>query len=170
MEHPFNDDSMEYEKSIHGYVLTPQAVLRELGIDLAAAGNIVGSANPSAYISRKLRENSRTVYRYLKENSIDTQLWARVLAKAPSVRDMIKEMLLGQIEYEYSTGYSAIMSGINPTTGAIMDITAIRGRAKIAPIVEELANDEIVPEIGVCLRYIGHLNFLSFPQWLQGDY
>ena len=152
---PYESEEMTYKPHPTArYVLTPEYVKTVLGIDLSDRGLVVGS-NPSMHATRTLDRVSRKVYRYCLENAVNTELMSLIMAKAPSVRNHIRDMMLAEIEYE--------MSGVSPI------IT--RDRERVSPETEEIANNITIPEIGTVIRYCGELNFgLGLPNWMRGDY
>ena len=150
---PHSGEDMEYKPHPTArYVLTPEYVKTMLGIDLSARGMAVG-ANPSAYATRMLDRASRKVYRYCLAASMDTELLRLILAKAPSCRELLRDMMLAEVEFE-SAGNSPFSEDKNK---------------RISYETAELANDMIIPEIGTVLRYSGKLNLFN-QHWLQGEW
>jgi len=152
--YPYTGEDMAYKPfPTARYVLTPEYVKTVLGIDLSAPGLVVG-ANPSIHATRTLDRISRKVYRYCLESAINTELHKRIMAKAPSVREYVRDMMLSEVEYE--------MTGVNPIT--------TRDREKVSPETEDIANNYTVHEIGTVLRYCGELHYHNLPTWLKGEF
>ncbi len=154
--YPFDDGVMKYDYNMHRYVLTEQGVLRELGENLKVILNKSGDANPSTLAERFLNRVSQVVYTWLYKDSMNEAWIEYLLAKFPSLRPRIKEMLQAQTLYMLMNGDLGLMSGVNVAKGQAMDINALRGRARIAPEVEDLSK-QIIPELGYCLKYAGAL-------------
>lgn len=164
MSYPYSNNDMKYDYATHRYTLTPECVLRELGLDLGTEANVAGNANPSAFALQALNKISRQVYNYIYETASDTAEWEKLLAVTPSVRDKLKRMMLAQLEYVSNAGYAPNTSGINRTTGQMMDVNLLRGRVKVADEVEQIAN-QTVAEWGVCMRYLGQFRGGYSPDW-----
>lgn len=155
--YPFSDENMVYNLATQRYILTPQYVSQELGVNLNITGQTADSTNSSAFATQLLNQASRQVYNYIYEAVQNTQLWTYWLAKTPSVREKLKIMMLAQVEYLQVNGFLPNMSGINQSSGNIMDINKIRGRAKVADTVDQIAN-QVVLEWGIAMRYSGSVN------------
>lgn len=155
-KYPFDDETMTYDYITHRYVLTERNVFNELGENLDAILNASGDGNPSALASRILKRVSQTVYLWLYEDSWNSQWLEYVLATLPPLRGIVKEMLQSQLLYMLANGDLGLYSGVNIAKGQAMNINDLRGRARIAPEVEDLAM-QTVPELGYCLKYAGML-------------
>lgn len=158
--YPYNDNDMEYDASVHRYVLTADCVLRETGINLAGE---MGSEGSKRFLARV----SRTVYLYLYENAWGEDWLEYVLAVYPPLRDTVREMLIAQTEYTLRNNEVNRYSGVNVAKGTVMDIGALRGRAKIANEVEQLAY-QTVPGLGICLKYAGRLPAVPAQNYRNG--
>lgn len=152
--YPYNDNTMTYDYTMHKYVLQPNYVKKELGIDWETLNNN-GDANPSTLGIRLLKQVSNTVYNYIYKDR-DKERLEYEMATVYSLRDMIREMLLSQCLYFFTNGLLQNYSGVNIVKGSAMDIRLIRGRAKVSDDVEILANTN-VRELGRSLMYIGYL-------------
>lgn len=153
---PFDDEIMKYDYTKHRYVLTEKGVLTELGENLDVILNATGDANPSTLAERFLARVSQTVYTTLYRNSQGEAYLEYILATYPPLRPRIMEMLQAQTLYMLMNGDIGLMSGVNVAKGQAMDINALRGRARLAPEVEDLAN-AIIPGLGFSLSYAGAL-------------
>ena len=153
---PCDDEIMRYDYNTHRYVLTEKGVLFELGENLDVILNTTGDANPSTLAERILKRVSQTVYHYLYRDTVNEQWLEYILATYPPLRERVKEMLQAQLLYMLMNGDLGLYSGVNVAKGQVMDMEALRGRARIAPEVEDLAL-QIIPGLGYCLKYVGFL-------------
>lgn len=153
---PFDDGIMTYDYASHRYVLTEGGVLTELGENLELILNGTGDANPSTLARRLLNRVSKTVYDYLYGDTANEQWLEYILATYPPLRDTVKEMLQEQLLYTLMNGDIGLYSGVNIAKGQIMDIDKLRGRARVAPEVEDLAL-RTIPGLGYCLKFAGFL-------------
>ena len=165
MQYPYDDQYMVYNHNLHRYVLTENCVHDELGekFDL----DTTGDTNPSTLPDRILKRISGTVYRYLYENVWNRDTLEYYLAKIPSLRETIKEMLTEQTLYVLRNGFIEDYSGVNISKGTAMDINQLRGRAKVAPAVEDLAY-QTVPELGHSLKFAGPLPIIPANAFRRG--
>lgn len=155
-KYPCDDQIMEYDLNTHRYVLTKNGVLSELGENLDLILNATGDAEPSTLAARFLRRVSQVVYSYLYRYT-QSEAWLEyILATYPPLRARVKEMLQAQTLYMLANGDIGLMSGVNVAKGHAMDINALRGRARVAPEVEDLAG-QFVPGLGYALNYAGEL-------------
>lgn len=155
-KYPYDDEIMRYDYNTHRYVLTERGVLSELGENLDLILNATGDANPSSLAERFLKRVSQVVYTTLYRNSQGEEFLEYILATYPQLRARVKEMLQAQTLYMLMNGDIGLMSGVNVAKGQAMDIDALRGRARIAPEVEDLSN-AVIPGMGFSLSYLGAL-------------
>lgn len=156
MKYPDDDQVMKYDYLSHRYVLTANGVYTQLGINLNTTLNTAGDANPSTLADRILRRVSQTVYAYLYRDSMNSDWLEYILATYAPLRGWVQEMLLAQLLYVLTNGFVSDYAGINIAKGHSMDIEQLRGRARIAPEVEDVAL-RTIPGLGYCLKYIGSL-------------
>ena len=153
---PHDDEIMKYDYQSHRYVLTSSGVLSQLGEDLDVILNSTGDANPGTLADRVLRRVSQTVYMYLYRDTANEQWLEYILATYPPLRECVQDMLQAQLLYMLVNGDIGLYSGVNVAKGQAMDVEALRGRARIAPEVEDIAM-RIIPQLGYCLKYVGFL-------------
>lgn len=154
--YPQDDDVMIYDKTVHRYVLTKEGVLTHLGVLLEETLNSTGDANPSTLPDRILRRVSQEVYLYIYQFGMNSAWIEFLLACYLPLRDIVCEMLQEQLLYVLTNGFVSDYAGINIARGNVMEIEKIRGRAHIAPQVEQLA-DQFIPGLGYTLTYRGQL-------------
>lgn len=144
---PYDDEYMTYDYRSHRYVLTPKAVLDELGENLDI---ILVNADP---VTRNafLQKVSRAVYNYIKQGSSSWEYVEYIMAKDGRLRDTIKEMLVSQVEYMLTDGAVADYSGVNLAKGQFPDLYKMRGDAKVSDTVVTESH-KILPYYGFCLR------------------
>ena len=105
MEYPFDDNTMTYDYAAHRYVLTPDFVQQELGVNLTETLNSVGDTDNSTIAIRALRRLSAHLYRQIyKFNSNNKNYVEFLLAKLPECREMIKECLVNELYYALRNG------------------------------------------------------------------
>ncbi len=152
---PYDDEYMTYDYRSHRYILTPKAVLDELGENLDI---ILVNADP---VTRNafLKKISRTVYNYIKQQSSSFAYIEYILAKDGRLRDTIKEMLISQVEYMLTDGAVADYSGVNLAKGQFPDLYKMRGDAKVSDTVVTESH-KILPYYGFCLC----CNSMSMPR------
>lgn len=156
---PFSDGDMKYDERSHRYVLTTDCVLRELGVDLTLQLDMSGDANTSTLPDRLLQRVSQSVYLWLYRDSMNPDWLEYILATYPPLRERVKEMLLAQTLYVLNNNFIGDFSGVNIARGTSIDINWLRGRAKIADEVEEIAN-QFIPGLGYSLKYAGALPYV----------
>ena len=165
--YPKDDDVMTYDYTRHRYVLTAKGVLSELGENLEVVLNASGDANPSTLADRLLRKISQTVYMYLYQDSLNPDWLEYILAKYPLLREWICEMLQAQLLYALTNGFISDYSGVNIAKGHTVDPNWLRGRARIAPEVEDIAN-RFIPGLGYSLKYCGLLPIVPRDRYHRG--
>lgn len=166
-KYPCDDQIMEYDRNTHRYVLTKNGVLSELGENLDLILNATGDASPSTLAKRFLRRVSQVVYMYLYHDSLNPEWLEYILATYPPLRSSVMEMLQAQTLYMLMNGDLGIMSGVNLAKGQVTDIAALRGRARVAPEVEEIAA-RFIPGMGYALNYAGELPNVPCELYRQG--
>lgn len=154
--YPFDDEIMKYDYAAHRYVLTSSGVLSQLGENLDVILNTTGDADSGTLAARVLRRVSQTVYMYLYRDTANEEWLEYILATYPPLREWVQEMLQAQLLYMLANGDIGLYSGVNVAKGQAMDVEALRGRARIAPEVEDIAM-RTIPQFGYCLKYVGFL-------------
>ena len=165
--YPNDDEIMKYDYINHRYVLIAKDVFDELGINLDNVLNTEGDANPSSLGNRVLAKVSQTVYSWLYRDSQNSSWLEFILAVYPPLRAWVREMLQAQLLYVLQNGFIADYSGVNVGRGQAIDINALRGRARIAPEVEDIAMRRI-PGLGYCLKYLGALPCVPCDKYHRG--
>ena len=154
--YPYDDELMTYDYINHRYVLTKKGVESQLGIKLDTTLNTEGDANPSTLADRILAKVSQTGYSWLYRDSMNSSYIEFILAVYPPLREWVREMLQSQLLYVLTNNFIGDYSGVNLARGQAMDIAALRGRARVAPEVEDIG-ERIIPGLGYCLKYLGAL-------------
>ena len=149
--YPLSDDYMAYDYRTHRYYITPDGVLNLLGINLNEELENFGYANNTVQALRFCKKSSQTLYSYIKQGTASYSFIEYIMAKDGRLRERIKEMLLTQIEYNYTNSFIAAYSGINVAKGTAMRIEDLRDDFTVAKEVVDELND-ILPEYGFCLR------------------
>ena len=144
--YPYDDEHMKYDYTLHGYVLTTKGVLQLLGENLDTYLDSTGDADPSTLPDRILRKISRHVYNYIYAHSQNVDFIERMLATYPPCRDMIREALVAEVDYNLYNGtfWNYVDNDHEYSKNVSVDTNAILGR--------RLPN-------GICVLYQGTLPF-----------
>ena len=148
MKFPYDDEYMTYDYLLHRYVLTDKAVLDILGENLNV---ILVNAEPVTKTAF-LKKVSNTVYEYILSASQSPDYIEYLMAKDGNLREMIRDMLISQVEYMLANGSVDSYSGINMAKGQYIDLDKIRNGRQVSLSVEQKSN-AILPGYGHCLRY-----------------
>lgn len=145
---PYDDEYMIYNYRMHRYVLTDKAVFDILGENLNV---ILVDAEPVTK-NAFLKKVSNTLYEYILSASQSPDYIEYIMAKDGSLREMIRDMLISQVEYMLANGAVDSYSGINMAKGHYIDLDKIRNGRQVSLTVEQKSN-AILPGYGHCLRY-----------------
>ena len=145
---PYDDEYMIYNYRMHRYVLTDKAVFDILGENLNV---ILVDAEPVTK-NAFLKKVSNTLYEYILSASQSPDYIEYIMAKDGSLREMIQDMLISQVEYMLANGAVDSYSGINMAKGHYIDLDKIRNGRQVSLTVEQKSN-AILPGYGHCLRY-----------------
>lgn len=106
MNYPYNDETMEYDYTLHGYVLTKKGVLDFLNTNLDTYLDATGDANPSTMGARVLRMISRHLYSWIYSRipNANKDVIERLLAQYPPCREIIQECLCNEVYYALKNG------------------------------------------------------------------
>lgn len=149
MNYPYNDDYMTYDYTLHGYVLTPYAVLQELGTNLSTYLDQTGDANPSTIGARVLKMISQHFYAWVYANNPRNKRFVEyLLAKYDECRPIIQQCLLNEAYYALKNGdfwnYADDEHGfdkkVSETTRLLLDAPLPNGynllyRGWVAPLI-----------------------------------
>lgn len=138
--YPYDDDIMKYDMAAHRYILTKSGVFQELGINLDLEIQRPGRSNTA---DRFLKKISDSVYSYIYEDSNSAEWLEFQLAKNSALRDIIKEMLLAQVEYILDNNFLDDYSGVNIQKGTAMRRQDLRGSMHVSATVERLCRQDI---------------------------
>lgn len=104
MNYPYNDETMEYDYTLHGYVLTKKGVLDFLNTNLDTYLDATGDSDPSTLGEKVLRKISRHVYSWIYAHTPNEDFIERVLATYPPARERIREVLIAEVDYNLQNG------------------------------------------------------------------
>ncbi len=161
---PYDDEYMTYDYRMHRYVLTDKAVLDILGENLNV---ILVDAEPVTK-NAFLKKVSNTLYEYILSASQSPDYIEYIMAKDGSLREMIRDMLISQVEYMLANGAVDSYSGINMAKGHYIDLDKIRNGRQVSLTVEQKSN-AILPGYGHCLRYACSLPHIA-PKFYRVGY
>ena len=153
--YPLTDEYMRYDYTLHRYVLTQKYITDIVGIDLERRVASNQGVNGTAVIESALKLISFQVYSYIyKFNDRNVLTW--LLAKAPSAREILKEVMGIQARYVFTVGD--------------MSLTLDDKRTMIlSPLAEDLLNNSELAETGVVITSIAPYN-VCVPNDAQGGY
>ena len=124
-----NTNAMKYDLQRHFYVLEPEYLKSEYGLDFVERyGSLTKAHN-------KLVEVSRMVYNTIYNCKLkNKRFWEHFLATVADVRPTIQTALEEQARYEYESNVTALdkQIGINFVNGIKADINDLRGQRRIA--------------------------------------
>lgn len=168
MEHPFNDDLMHYDYKAHRYVLKPEAVRNDLGINLSEVLNNLGDTNPSTLPERFLNDVSQKLYSYIYKFSPQKYLIEYRLAKDPYCRDLIYECLCNEVKYTLKNGDFWNYAGVNLSKAQAMPLDALRNEGMVSALTEQQLSQPL-PD-GFKLLYRGmYILPVGYKKWRE-DY
>jgi|AGTN01.1.fsa_nt_gi hypothetical protein len=157
MNYPYSDDKMIYDAVAHRYILTPDTVKIDLGIDLDAALNKGGDANPSTLPERFCRDVSTKFYDYVYQHSPQKNLIEYTLAKREECRNLIYQCLLNETRYVLKNGDFWNYAGVNLSKGQAIPLEGLRGRSIVSTETELALNQPLSD--GFKLLYRGYYQF-----------
>lgn len=166
MEYPYNDDYMVYDYDEHRYILTAQAVLEKLNIDLSTRLNIGGASNIENIANIFLNDISDIVYSEIYEYSSQPYIQEYQIAKIPSARKVIQKAMLRQVEYALVNGFLQQYSGIDLKKNNALD--KMSGRY-LSPLAKSVLSKPLI-ETGVPLLYAGKYSMIFKPDYDKGRY
>lgn len=122
-------DEMKYDLTRHFYVLTPEHLKSEYGMDFVAKEGSLTKAKD------KLMRISQSIYNYIYNSKIkNKRFWEHFLATVEDVRPTIQRALEEQARYEYEANALSLeyQIGINPLNGVKISLEDLRGQRRIA--------------------------------------
>lgn len=129
---PMSDGQMEYDASRHKYILTPEYVLDDLGIDLDAVladGNAADRGrNPGIF----LRRVSNQIYGAIYKTTPFRYSIEKWLALEPKHRDTLRGAMAEQVLYILQNGDISAYTGVDAVSFAAIDRQRME-QARIAP-------------------------------------
>lgn len=105
MNYPYNDETMEYDYTLHGYVLTKKGVLDFLNTNLDTYLDATGDANPSTMGQLVLKMISQHLYAWIYAHNPRNQKFIEyLLAKYEPCRQLIQDCLVNEVYYNLKNG------------------------------------------------------------------
>ena len=138
---PYSDERMAWDGERKRYFLTEEALV-ESGTDLRAMLSANDTVGADFVIRRVLTHATAQIYNYIHSTSVNNERQDNWIAKVPSLRPIIYNALLNQVEYLLSVG----------------DPTRTLNRDNRAMGVDENAKailDTVIPELGIPITYSG---------------
>ena len=144
MNYPYNDEYMVFDEESNRYVLTSKYAFQKLGIDLEGSIKQRGGVNSSILVNHFLEEISDDIYNYIHKYNINTARQDYLIAKMPSLRNIIQKAMGQQLLYSRLNG----MLGYS-----------VEKEKRDCKVCEKAIDtlSQIVPEIGVSILYTGRL-------------
>lgn len=153
----YNDDKMTYNELTHRYELTEAAIFNAYGDNL---NTIFGDSPDVNTKAAFLKDVSAQVYGGILDHSQSPDYIEYILAMDTTLRNLVLQMLLAQAKYMLNGGNVAAFSGINLAKGQWIDIDKLRGDARVAVEVVDIAS-RILPGYGHALIYSGRLPHIT---------
>ena len=170
MSYPNSDELMTYDFNKHRYILTNKCVLDELNENLAERLNMRGSASAENVINSVLDLISLNVYNFIYSHTIQRFFVERILAKAPSARNVIKEAMKQQVLYFLVNGQIDKYAGVDVKKGQAMLLKDLRGERTIDPQAIMIL-DNPLEETKVSLLFRGRYStFDDLPHYEEESY
>jgi hypothetical protein len=144
MQYPYNDEYMTFDEQRNQYVLTQKFVFEQIGIDLCEQANERNAVSSNAMAQRFLRTVSNAVYNYIHKHNADNQMQDFIIAKCPSMRNIIQEAMAAQLLY----------MRMNGALDYVADETK-QGLYVCPACVAEL--ERTIPELGYSILYTGRI-------------
>ena len=132
MKHyPFNDCEMTYDTKKHRYILVAAYVEDTTGISLGSL-NKAGLVNAADRANIFLDKVSDFIYRYIYKHAQNKNYVEFMLAKAPALRDVIRDAMIEQVRYWRENGDIGLETGVNLKDGRAMEPVQLRGVMRIS--------------------------------------
>ena len=141
IEYPYNDEFMEFNKLTNRYQLTERALLAH-GIDVREMMGPNPSVDPTYVINQIARRTSQLIYNYIHQFNTNTQRQDMIIAKTPSLRPKMYEILGAQALYMIDNGDLSLSTNPEEKKQAIDEV--VKGM-----LAEEIS------EYGVSILYGG---------------
>lgn len=161
MNYPFDDNLMVYDYDNHRYILTPQAVLDKLNIDLTERLNNGGESNIERVANMFLDEISELVYNEIYDYSSQPLIQEYQIAKIPSARNVIMRAMLKQVDYVLVNGMLHQYSGVDLKRSVNNDKMASK---YLAPMSRSILTKPLI-ETGIPLMYAGKYSMIFKPHY-----
>lgn len=134
---PHNDEILQYDYNRHRYMLTQDALYKYVGIDFNELPDEPGKLpGDKAFIWAN--KSAEEVYRFLQKNNYNPQWLMWELATVPELREVVKDLLIAQAEYNKTSGFIDHFSGIDVFRGKAIDRKDIH-ESCISPAIEDIA-------------------------------
>ena len=165
MKYPYDDEFMVYDYEEHRYILTPQAIIQKLGVDLAEL-NFGGIANVEMASQLFLDEISDFIYNQIYDYSSQPYIQEWQIAKYPSARNVIMKAMLKQVDYVRVNGFLHQYSGVDLKK----NVANIKMSDKfLAPMAKSVLTKPLI-ESGVPLMYAGKYSMIFKPKYEEEEY
>lgn len=139
--YPYSDELMIWDEKSNRYYLTENALL-DNGIDLRSRLGANDTVNAYSVINRLLKHTTTMIYNYIHSFSIDNSAQDRLISSIPSLRSIIYDALVLQVEYILLNG----------------DFSRSAEPAKRTLAIDDNAKQRLsdsIPELGVSILYAG---------------
>lgn len=157
-EYPISGDDMVYNKDKHMYVLRPNYVKQNTGIDLSLMVNSPYVVDKTTAVNNILEDISTQIYLYVYSHNMRYKDYIEyLLAKSPKAREIIRGALMKQLSYIVRNGKINEFVGINVSynaKNAYTPIEELRGDRAIHPEAIMILSEPI--EEGLKLLYSGN--------------
>lgn len=149
---PYDDEYMFYDWDNHRYVLTPKAIIDNVGEDLSIILNKGRSVNTQMLPQMFLDEISDFVYNDIYAHSNQNDIQEFYLAKLQTTRKIIFRAMLEQAKYTLVNGLLQQYAGVDLKKNTKSPDFTDR---LLSPRARQILSREI-PELGVPITWQGH--------------
>lgn len=157
MNNKIKNEEMFYDELSHRFVLTPKAVLNNLGENLETRLNKKRANNEENVAQNVLNQISFEIYSYIYAHTQYEDFIEQVIRYDDQARKIVKDAMLQQVAYTLVNGSLNLYGGVDIRKGVKMDNFYDRS---IAPLAKMILN-KTIDKLGVPLTYTGQYTILN---------
>ena len=144
--YPYNDEYMVFDTTLNQYLLTEAALLK-FGVNIRARISATSGIAPENEINYAVYRVSNIIYGYIHEHNTNNSLQDYLIAKVPSLRQIMFKAMIAQLLYMFRVG-------------ALDDSTDEKERTLVVTNEARRELNRTLPEFGFSILYTGTL-----PRW-----
>lgn len=151
--YPYDDDYFKYDYDTHRYVLTSNAILDDLNMNMSSL-NPTESATKDNMSNVYLKRISDIIYRVIYRATTQPQYVEYLLAKCPSARNILKNAMEEQFLYMRARGDLSLYGN---------------GAEAISPNVKDILEQPLT-ETGLSAVYRGQYSLIFYVDYTGNEY